>query len=74
MENLNNEVWRDIDGYEGMYQVSDLGRVRSLRFGKVKIKKPYISMGGYLGIQLYKDKKQKKFSVHRLVFFILHSD
>ena len=31
------EIWKDIKGYEGMYQVSNLGRVRSLKYGKYKI-------------------------------------
>jgi len=33
----NNEIWKDIEGYEGMYQVSDKGRVKSVKFGKIKI-------------------------------------
>ena len=34
---LESEKWKEIDGYDGMYQVSDLGRVRSLKFGKVRV-------------------------------------
>ena len=41
------EEWRDIKGYEGLYQVSNLGRVKSTK-GKVdKILSPYINMHGY---------------------------
>ena len=37
---MNNEVWKYIEGYEGLYQVSDKGRVKSLKQGKEKILKP----------------------------------
>lgn len=67
------EEWKDIVGYEGLYQASNLGRVRSLdyhRTGKVRIMRP--SNGGtnksYLHIGLTKDKKLKTISVHRLVW------
>ena len=63
------EEWRDIKGYEGKYQVSNLGRVRSLNFNKTgKIKElSYAKRRGYLGVTLFKDKKPKTFAVHRLV-------
>ena len=63
------EEWRDIKGYEGKYQVSNLGRVRSLNFNKTgKIKElSYAKRRGYLGVTLFKDKKSKTFAVHRLV-------
>lgn len=64
---LANEVWRDVDGYDGMYQVSDLGRVRSLKFGKVRVLRPNKNKDGYLQVALCKDGKQKSFYVHRLV-------
>jgi hypothetical protein len=53
------ENWRDVVGYEGLYQVSDLGRVMSLP----QILKDY-RVGDYRGISLGKGKKQ---SIHRLV-------
>lgn len=68
------EKWKDIKGYEGLYQVSDLGRVRSLdredrlgRFKLGKIKAPCDNGRGYLCVNLKKDSKQKNKSVHRLV-------
>ena len=67
MENFDNEQWRDIAGYEGMYQVSDLGRVRSLKYGKVRVLKPGKNRGGYLSVLLYKDRKHNRLYVHRLV-------
>jgi hypothetical protein len=60
------EVWRDVIGYEGMYQVSDHGRIRSLKFGKERILKPDKHKDGYLIVNLYKDKISK-YLIHRLV-------
>ena len=64
---LKNEKWKDIAGYDGMYQVSDLGRVRSLKFGKVRVLRPQKNNNGYLIVGLYKDGKRKGITVHRLV-------
>lgn len=64
---LANEVWRDIAGYEGMYQVSDLGRVRSKKYGYWRVMKPRKDIKGYLRVGLCKENKVKRFSVHRLV-------
>lgn len=64
---LANEQWRDIEGYDGMYQVSDLGRVRSLKFGKVRVLRPGKHRQGYLQVALCQDGKQKSVYVHRLV-------
>ena len=67
------EIWKDIEGYEG-YQVSNLGRVKSLdRIDsnnhplKGVILKPYISNSGYLLVGLYKQQRCYKKLVHRLV-------
>ena len=64
-----NEEWRDIKGYEGLYQVSNLGRVRSLNYNKTRQIKElsYAKRRGYLGVTLYKNGKPKTFTVHRLV-------
>lgn len=67
MENFDNEQWRDIAGYEGMYQVSDLGRVRSLKYGKVRVLRPGKNNNGYLRVNLKIDGSRKNFSIHRLV-------
>ena len=63
------EIWKDIEGYEGLYQVSSLGRVRSLpRKGTSgKILRPGTNTKGYLFVILYKDGKTKCYKVHRLV-------
>lgn len=67
------EVWREIKGYEGLYEVSNLGRVRSLRHQhgyrrKVpKILKPGKKKSGYLYVNLCKNGKVTSKYVHRLV-------
>jgi hypothetical protein len=61
------ENWLPVKDYEGFYEVSDLGRVRSLRFGKVKIMKQSLSSNKYLIVNLWNDKKMKSYSVHILV-------
>lgn len=73
---LANERWKDIDGYDGAYQVSDLGRVRSHKSGEWKVLDGSKDSSGYLQVGLYKGKKAKLFLVHRLVAqaFIPNSD
>ena len=61
------ETWKSIAGYEGLYEVSDLGRVKSLKYGKERILKPGGDTHGYLQVILCKDGHVKKFKVHRLV-------
>jgi hypothetical protein len=57
------EVWKDIDGYEGLYQVSNFGRIRR---GE-RLKTPHVDHGGYLTVWLSKHSKMKCLKVHRLV-------
>ena len=64
---MKNEVWKDIKGYEGHYQVSNNGRVKSLKQGKEKILKPVRDTKGYLAVQLCKNGEIKRCFVHRLV-------
>jgi len=61
------EIWKDVPGYEGLYQVSNLGRVKSLKFGKERILKPGWNNSGYLFVVLCINGKNKISSVHRLV-------
>lgn len=63
------EEWRDIEGYEGKYQVSSLGRVKSLNYNNTMEEK-ILKQGkcdGYLKVVLCKNNKIKRFFVHRLV-------
>ena len=64
------EIWKDIKGYEGLYQVSNTGKVRSLnyhRMGVIRELKLIKHHCGYLEIGLKKNGKRKIFKVHRLV-------
>lgn len=61
------EIWKDIEGYENLYQISNLGRVKSFKTNKPKYMTPQPDSRGYLQIGLIKDKKRKNFKIHRLV-------
>lgn len=64
------EIWKDIKGYEGRYQVSNLGNVKSLNYshtGKEKTMKLCKDKSGYLNVKLFIDGKHKIYKVHRLV-------
>lgn len=61
------EIWKDIKGYEGKYQVSNFGRVRSLRFGKERVLVGVKDKDGYLLVNLYKGGKHYNGKIHRLV-------
>lgn len=62
------EEWKTIEGYED-YQVSNLGRVKSLKYKAEKILTPRQNKikGGYLYVILCKDGETKSFQIHRLV-------
>lgn len=62
-----DEIWRDIEGYEGLYQISNKGRVKSLKCGKERILRPLINTSGYYSIILCNDGVNKQFRIHRLV-------
>lgn len=70
------EVWKDIEGYEGLYQISNLGRVKSLERGhktlskyiqKEKILSTRVGIRGYCVVTLYKHNKSKQIPIHRLI-------
>ena len=81
---MKNEEWRDVVGYEGLYQVSSMGRVKSLerkvpkgygeRTVKERILKPKTNRYGYLIVGLYAGGKRKMFFVHRLVCQAFHDN
>ena len=75
---MKKEIWKDILGYEGLYQVSNFGRVRSLdrivkgcyntiQIKKGRILKPRKNIWGYLYVVLSKENRTKAFTIHRLV-------
>lgn len=73
MEILNylNEEWKDIDGYEGLYQISNYGRLRSFvdknGHKRIIIRKFQKNTKGYLQTRIYKNGKGKTVKIHRLV-------
>ena len=60
------EIWKAIEGFED-YQVSNDGRVKSLKWGKEKILKPFKDGGGYYMVTLQKDNKKVTKKIHKLV-------
>lgn len=81
------EIWKDIAGYEGLYQVSNLGRVKSLdkyvntgiknqekRFISGKIIKQTSDKDGYLRVGLNINNSKKIFPVHRIVCLSFHEN
>jgi len=83
----NKEIWRDVKGFEGLYQVSDKGRVKSLertfidKIGRKRtilgrILKPGITPSGYLQVHLFDSSRgvEKWFLVHRLVCGAFHQN
>lgn len=71
--NMTIEYWKPIEGYEGLYSVSNLGRVKSLPrpHAKPGILAPAIT-NGYPRVCLRKEGQQKCFTVHRLVCTAFH--
>ena len=72
------EIWKDVVGYEGLYQVSNMGEVKSLERTIIKsngreqyiperILIPGLSIWGYLSVSLYKKESKKTTKIHRLV-------
>ena len=65
------EIWKEVDCFEGLYQVSNMGRVKSLNYkrsGKERILKPRIGSRGYFFVCLSKDKKRFEKTVHTIVW------
>ena len=64
------EIWKDIEGYEGLYKISNLGRVKSLNYnntGKERILKLGGNRGNYPQVELGKNGERRTCLVHRLV-------
>ena len=64
--NTTDEIWKDISGYEGLYQVSNLARVKSLKFGRIL--KTHCQHN-ILMVNLKKDSKNRLFNLSKLVAF-----
>lgn len=63
---IKEEVWKDVKGYDNLYQVSNFGNVKSLR--RNVIMKPSCDKDGYYQVILWKDRIGKRFFIHRLVY------
>lgn len=72
------EIWKPIKGYEGIYEVSNTAKVRSVdrfvrginnyvRFIKGRYITPHLTNNGYFLCDLYKDNKRKNYLLHRIV-------
>lgn len=70
------EIFKDVPGYEGFYQISNLGNIKSMPIKRVNGTGCYISkekklspvlVNGYYQLKLYKNKKYKYFKIHQLV-------
>lgn len=74
---IDDETWKDVCGYEGFYQISNKGRIRSCsrttewrnttRSVTSKILKQYLRKDGYMQVSLKMNEKKKTHKVHRLV-------
>ena len=64
-----NEIWKDIPGYEGRYQVSNTGKVKSMNYGRTSVPRIltlHDNGSGYQRVLLYNDnKKRREYRVHR---------
>lgn len=78
--NTKEEIWKDVVGYEGLYMVSNTGKVKSLdreilhKNGKIVFRKgrllvPYLGKAKYERVKLSKDGEGRKFMVHRVVAY-----
>lgn len=67
-----SEDWRPVVGYEGRYEVSSLGRVRSLFGEQPRLLAPDLFKDGYLRIALNRDGKRTSFLLHRVVALAFH--
>lgn len=71
VQNLENEIWKPVKGYEGKYEISDYGRVRSLNYrnhGGMNILKTSVNHAGYLTVILTSNFERHKKRIHRLVY------
>jgi len=68
LEDLDGEVWKEIEGYDGDYQISNLGRVKSFKCGKEIILSPHKNNRGYLRIKLCKNGESETKEIHILMY------
>ena len=61
---MKEEIWKEIEGFDN-YKISNLGRVKNIKFDRLV--KPLLDNKGYIMVNLYKDGKMKRLSLHRLI-------
>lgn len=66
-DNSEEEIWKDVEDYDGLYQVSNLGRIKSFHRGENIMKPMHRNCDRYLRIALHKNGKVKYEYLHRLV-------
>ena len=64
---MNQEVFKPIPGYEGIYEASNLGRIKSLKGNSRIFKSKIVNHKGYLITRLFKYGKKKSFKTHQLI-------
>lgn len=68
------EIWTNIQNYENDYQISNMGRIKSLKYNKEKILKQHRNKNGYFFVILLKNKKRKNIQIHTLVYETFHNN
>lgn len=66
---MSTIIWAPVPGYEGLYEVSNTGKIRSVYRYKKELK-PMIANAGYERVDLFDHKKRKQVSVHRIVALV----
>ena len=70
---IEQEIWKDVKNYEGLYQISNLGRVKSMSkfagfsYRKERILKTSLDKDGYVKVTLCKNNRTRFLSIHRLL-------
>lgn len=59
------EIWKDVNGYEGIYQISTKGRVRNIKYDRLLRQAKHRT--GYVSVMLYRNGNPKRINIHRLV-------
>ena len=62
-----NEIWKDINGYNGSYKISNFGRVKSIKYDKEIMLKCWLNSFGYCIVNFSQNGTRKNYRVHRLV-------
>ena len=63
-----DEIWKDIKDFEGVYQISNMGRLKSLKSGRGRVLSQKNSKGGYFSVVLAYGSKKRSTRIHRLVY------